>query len=173
MSTLKKSMKKGACAVLAAVMLTAGVAFPSYTNQKTDSEPFAFVQTIEASAASKQVITGCFNNNNWSGYTYAYATSYRNWRGQTIYRNPKLKFCAFNSNGKIRSGKFTVEITTPQSRNFRVTKTIKGSGYWTLNYGYSSYKIRIKRDNSWVNYANNVAATRYWSIDATSNSYFW
>lgn len=173
MSTLKTSLKKGMCATLAAITLTAGMAFPSYTSQKTNSEPFAFVQTIEASAASKQVITGCFNNDNWSGYTYAYATSYRNWRGQTIYRNPKLRFCAFNRNGKIRNGSFTVEVTTPQSKNFRVTKNINGSGSWSLNYGYSSYKIRIVRRSGWYSYADNVAATHYWSIDATSNCYFW
>ncbi|MBR1528477.1 MAG: hypothetical protein IJ642_04140 [Oscillospiraceae bacterium] len=174
MSTLKTNLKKGTCTILAAITLTAGVAFPSHTNQKNINEPFAFVQTIEANAASKQVVRGNFNyNTNWTGYTTVYAYSYKSW-GKTKYKSPKLKFCAFDYRGRIKDGRFTVEVTTPENRNFRVTKNIKGSSYWTLNYGYSKYCVRLKRNyNTWVAYDVNTSNTRYWSIDATSNCWFY
>ena len=156
--------------LLAALMSVSAVAAPAAMTKMGVAEPTAIVQTLEASA-KVAVTRGCFNGNNWSGYTNIYATSYRSW-GKTKYRNPKIKVCAFNRNGKFKSGKFTIEITTPQDRNFRVTKNATNSGTWTLNYGYSSYRIRIKRNNPWFNSSNNIAATQYWSIDATSNCYF-
>lgn len=103
------------------------------------------------------VKTGCFNGNNWSGWTAVYPDNSR--------KSSKIKVCAFRQNGKINSGKFKVDV---YSGNWNYVKTVEisGSGYITLNSGYDSYYVRIKRTNTG---ADNVARTQYWSIDATTN----
>lgn len=155
--------------LLAGIMTVSAGAATNIATKYEVAEPVSIVSTIEAKAVD--VRRGGFNGNNWSGKTAVYATSYWSW-GKLKYRNPKIKVCAFNANGKIKSGKFTVEVTTPQDRNFRKTMNITGSGTWTLNYGYQSYNVRIKRNNPWYNTSKNVAACYWWSIDAKSNCYF-
>lgn len=103
------------------------------------------------------VKTGCFNGNNWSGWTYVYPDNSR--------KSSKIKVCAFRQNGKINSGKFKVDVYSGNG-NYVKTVNISGSGYITLNSGYSSYKVRFRRTNTG---ADNVSKTQYWSIDATTN----
>lgn len=167
-----KILKKALCTSLAVLSIATGASLPSAVSPNVyDSKP-AIVQMIDADAACA-VTTGGFNGDNWSGYTYVYASQYWSW-GKLKTKTPKIKVCAFNANGKIKSGKFTVEITTPQDRGFRATKNITGSSTFKLNYGYSTYKIRIKRNNPWTyKKANtNRANCHWWSIDAKSNCSF-
>lgn len=124
---------------------------------------FSFIQPIEASAASVQygssVITGCFNGNNWSGYTRIYVNNAR--------KTAKIKVCAFKQNGRIESGKFKVDIYSDDWQ-YCTTKWITGSATISLNYGYSGYRIRFRRTYT---DGTNVSRTQYWSVDAKSNIY--
>lgn len=103
--------------------------------------------------------TGCFNGNNWSGWTIINPNNNK--------RSSRIKVCAFRQNGKINSGKFKVDIYSG-NWNYCGTVWCTGSKSIYLNYGYDSYRVRIRRTDYG---ANNIARTQYWSIDACSNIY--
>lgn len=136
------------------VMLCTMVAIPNAQGESVLTST-GIVQTVDASADG--VVRGCFNRGvSWSGYTNVVVYNER--------KRAKIKICSFRQNGKINGGKFTVEVTADGGYNR--TYNINGSGYITLNEGYSNYRIRIKRRND---YSTNIAKTIYWSIDGTTN----
>lgn len=163
-----KILKKALCTSLAVMSIAAGASLPSAVSPDAyDSKP-AIVQMIDADAACA-VTTGGFNGDYWSGYTYVYVKNPR--------KKAKIKVCAFNASGKIKSGKFKVRIATPQDYGFSDYEDVKGSGNITLNYGYSVYKIQICRNNPYQQLNNkktntNRANCHWWSIDAKSNCSF-
>jgi hypothetical protein len=126
---------------------------------------FSIVQEVEASAA--YVTKGCFNGDSYSGWTYVYPQNSR--------KSSKIKVCAFRENGKINSGKFKVQIYSANG-NYVDTVSVSGSGYITLNSGYSGYKVRFIRNNPWSRdgkkAADNRAKTVYWSLDRYKNLYY-
>ena len=148
-----------------AVMATAAMLIVPMMNEHTPytGRSISIVSSLEASAASvrygSSCITGCFNNNDWSGWTSINPNNTRN--------TAKVRVCAFKQNGKIESGKFKVDIF---SRDWQYcgTKWITGSGTLYLNYGYNGYKIRFRRDGYGP---TNVSRTQYWSVEAKSNIY--
>ena len=158
-------MKKNKLAgvLMAALMSVSAIGAPTVMTKLGVDTPIAIVHNIEASAA--YVTTGCFNGDNFSGYTYVYPKNSR--------KASKIKVCAFRENGKINGGKFTVYVYSSNGA-FVKSQNISGSGYVTLNSGYSGYKIRTKRNNPWGRSAaaDNRAKTVYWSIDRYSNLYY-
>lgn len=159
---MKMKKNKIIASVLATLMLSTAMITPSTPLIESTSEQIAIVQTMEASAAQVRVIKGCFNDNNWSGSTYV--------RVLNTNKNAKIKVCAFREDGKIKNGKFKVEITTPSDSTFSKVISCSGYKYITLNYGYSSYNVRIIRNGKGN---TNVSRTRYWSIDYTKNCNPW
>lgn len=161
-----KILKKALCTSLAVLSIAAGASLPSAVNPDSyDSKP-AIVQMIDADAACA-VTTGGFNGDNWSGYTYVYVKNPR--------KKAKIKVCSFNASGKIKSGKFKVLITTPQDKGFQMVKKVESWDNIKLNYGYSTYKIQICRNNAYMSNKNvnkNRANCHWWSIDAKSNCSF-
>lgn len=153
---INKIVKTLACAVMAATLTVGGA---------TGTLPFTGTDNNTAIVAEAAVSygyntkTGDFNGNNWSGWTTVNPRNSRN--------NAHIKVCAFRQNGKINSGKFKVDIYSG-NWNYCGTVWCTGSKSISLNYGYDSYRVRIRRTDYG---SNNVARTQYWSIDAGSNVY--
>ena len=154
-----KSKKNKIIAILASGVMLCSMAIVPNTQGESILASTGIVQTVEADASG--VVRGCFNGDSWSGQTTVYIANNR--------KKAKIKVCAFRQNGKINGGKFKVEVTA--DGGYKKTYSVSGSGYITLNAGFSKYNIRIIRNNPWSsNKANdNRAKTIYWSIDGTTN----
>lgn len=150
-----KTKKRFVAASLAALMMCSAFVAPVKTTSNSTLSNVSIVRTVEASA--EYVTRGCFNGSWYSGWVYLYPENSR--------KSSKIKVCAFMQNGKIKSGKFKVQVYSGNG-NYVGTYSVSGSGYITLNSGYNSYKIRFIRNG---NSSTNVSRTQYWSVDRYKN----
>lgn len=153
-----KSKKRFTAAALAALMMCSAFVAPVKTTSNSTLSNVSIVRTMEASA--EYVTRGCFNGRTYSGWVYLTPQNSR--------KSSKIKVCAFMQNGKIKSGKFKVQVYSGNG-NYVGTYSISGSGYITLNKGYDSYKIRFIRNG---NGSTNVSRTQYWSVDRYKNLWY-
>ena len=153
-----RTKNKLVAASLAALMMCGAFVAPVKPKDNSMLSNLSIVQTMEVNA--EYVTRGCFNGNNYSGWVYLCPKDSR--------KSSKIKVCAFMQNGKIKSGKFKVQVYSGNG-NYVKTCSISGSGYITLNSGYSSYKIRFIRNGTG---ATNVSRTQYWSVDRYKNLYY-
>ena len=117
------------------------------------------ILSIAVSASAETWRTGCFANNSWSSSHRVYLNNSRKSATVNIY--------TYDAADRKSSGKFSIYITTPESRSFGYTISGKTSGYaLKLDYGYSQYDIQIKRYGTG---SANVAACHYWGYRGNGN----